>query len=450
MFQGTIPQAVRQMLADAAQDWTATSLSVACSGNLTIERVFAGRLALRGCDVSIYSCALGSFFAGQPFRLELKPEHAEAWGWLADGMTTPSGRLATLLLLTNLSLALDSTHRLKDNPYWRRMGAAYRAQWPTLLEKTVARLDAVELKLESFHCGDAVDWLADVPRDSAVASFPPFFAGGYETMWRHLDGLFSWDAPAYADLFDDRRTLFLDRLTDRRDWAFGTSTPLLDYANRLRGMTQTTARGVPLYVYSSSARMRVVMPRTLLAPLPVPKLTPGAAVAGPLQLLPLTAQQFDGLRAQYLNPAIKPAAASAAYGVVAGGQLVGAFAFSTSYGVPGASGDAIYLLSDFAVAPTDYARLSKLVLTAALSREAQLLAERLTKRRVRWLVTTAFSQHPVSMKYRGLFDQTGRKPSKTPEFAYQLQYQAAAGRWSLDEGLAQWQKKHGSRSAPSE
>ena len=66
----------------------------------------------------------------------------------------------------------------------------------------------------------------------------------------------------------------------------------------------------------------------------------------------------------------------------ADGKLVGVYAFSTAPHV-GAFADParIYMLSDFAVAPSDYSRLSKLVLYAALSTESRLLAERSARRR---------------------------------------------------------------------
>ena len=108
----------------------------------------------------------------------------------------------------------------------------------------------------------------------------------------------------------------------------------------------------------------------------------------------------------------------------------------------------IYLLSDFPVAGTDYPRLSKLVLYAALSKEAQALAQRSLSRRVKHAVTTAFTDNPVSMKYRGLFELIGRKElprgsDPVKDHRYMLNYAAAMGAWTLDEGLAEWKAKHG-------
>lgn len=88
-----------------------------------------------------------------------------------------------------------------------------------------------------------------------------------------------------------------------------------------------------------------------------------------------------------------------------------------------------------------------------------LLAERVARHRVREVLTTAFSQNPVSMKYRGLFALRSRKenahgaeagagdPAAYYQQRYQLNYLAPMGQWTLAEGLALWKAKHGKRSA---
>jgi hypothetical protein len=445
MFQGTLPAAVHSMLFESAADWKTPHLAVACSGNFTIERLFANTFTdLRGCDISIYSCALGAYFARQPFRLELRPEHRNTFDWIAAGLQSQPGAVATLMLLTSITETLDSKLQIKPNAYYARLLDAYRRQWSALLDKTITRLE--------FHAGDAVDWLPTLPESTAVVSFPPFFAGGYTKMWAKLDALFDWNRPVYQEIFDERRQQFISALTGRPCWALITPEPLPHLSSYLRGIAQTSNRGVTVRVYSSPGRTRVVTPRQNTNPVMIPRLSPGDEIGSRLHLVDLSAPQFQALRSQYLNPMIKPASGSAAYGVMVDNKLVGAFAFQKGYRVPGASPDTVYLLTDFAIAPSDYTKLAKLVLYAALSHEAQLLAERLCRQRIRHLVTTAFSDHPVSMKYRGLFQLLNRKENTTPapgEHRYMLNYLASAGRWSLTEGLKEWRQKHAAKHLAS-
>src|SRR5689334_4094689 len=77
LFQGSIPQDVRSILFEATRGWDSRRIAVACSGNFTVERVLHehNRFDIAGCDVSIYSCALGAWFARQPFDLTLRDDY---------------------------------------------------------------------------------------------------------------------------------------------------------------------------------------------------------------------------------------------------------------------------------------------------------------------------------------------------------------------------------------
>lgn len=445
MFQGTIPQDMRNILNQVVATWPVGDVYVACSGNFTVERVLApAGHTMHGCDVSIYTSTLGAFLARQDFRLELKPQYLEHLPWMAEGMTDATRRTATLLLADQFAHAFSVEGPMKPSPYYARLVEGYRLQWPDLLAESVGKLEALELRLGSFHVGDAGPWLKTLPRECPAVSYPPFWGNGYEAMFRGLERLFDWDKPSYAEIDGEAMEGFLQDMTQRDHWTFGIPIIHEGYAEYLLGMALTTNRGVPIYVYASQGPTRVVIPRQKTEPVPVPRLMPGAKLIGEtISLAPLSSGQFNSLRSQYMNAHIKPAGAALALGVLVDGLLVGCFAFAGDSGSAGADPSTIYLLSDFAVAPSDYKRLSKLVLYAAMSREAQLLAERLTRRRVRWLFTTAFTDNAVSMKYRGLFDLYRRKElAEDADTRYALNYQAKAGQWTLNEGLDAWLQKH--------
>lgn len=445
MFQGSIPPDMRNILNQIVTSWDCADIAVACSGNLTVERVLdeSKRFAIHGCDVSIYSCCLGLYFASLPFRLQLRPQYQDTFGWLEVGLDSPAGALATLMLASDFTKGINASGELKNNRYYTRLIDGYQTEWPLLLEKTITRIEAVNLQLASFHAGDATPWLTTLPEDYGVISYPPFFAKGYEVMWRGLDILFDWDKPAFKEIFEAERQQFLDALMNRPYWMFGTSYLIPEYKPFLSGMSMTTNRGVPIHVYASKGDRRIVVPVQKTAPVLNPRLTPGITIGDHIKLSLLTAPQFQALRSQYMNAAIKPAAASAAYAVLVDGLIVGVFAFQMAFDNPLVDANTLYLLSDFAVAPSDYPRLSKLVLYAALSAEAKQLAERVARRRVKHLFTTAFSDNPISMKYRGIFDLVNRKAvDQAGEKKYALNYQAAAGQWSLAQGLATWKQKY--------
>lgn len=102
------------------------------------------------------------------------------------------------------------------------------------------------------------------------------------------------------------------------------------------------------------------------------------------------------------------------------------------------------LLVDFAVHSRQYRHLSKLVLRAAISREARLLVERNHKHRVECVRTTAFSDHPQSMKYRGVFSLVSRE---THPGGYKLVYEGRMTDMPLAEHLRLWLKEEANKRA---
>lgn len=444
MFQGSIPADVRNMIFEAVQGWSSPKFAVACSGNFTIERILdqAKIQHIQGCDVSIYTCALGAYFAGQPFRLELKPEYAESLAWLAPSLETQVGKVSTLMLFTGFANAL----RPSPNAYYTRLLGGYRQQWSTLMEKTVKRLESVPLKLADFHAGDAVPWVESLPEETAVLSFPPFFAKGYVNMWAMHDKIFSWDAPAFGEIFEEHRRRFMTALTNRPEWIVGSSERLPELEPYLRGVSRTSG-GVLIHNYSPVSKTRVVNRTTKKRPLNIKRLSPGQRLTpdSSIGLKYLDIEEFSSLRSQYLKITMDVQISNVwrTYAVLVDGCIAGVFAIRTAHLQHGATPDSIYLVSDFCVSSSDYARLSKLILYAALSKESHLIVERMAKRRCRVMVTTAFSDHPVSMKYRGLFDLTSRKETHLDNHAYQLNYSAPIGQWTLKEGYQVWFKKYG-------
>lgn len=439
MFHGSIPADLRGIIHEHTATWAgqAEDIYVGCSGNFTIERVLhdAG-FRLHGCDVQLYSSAIGWYLAGQELPITIRAESADELAWLDPYMDGRAGTLAVVLLGSRFFQWLGRD----AHPYYGRMLAAYRQQFPELHAKTVAKIEALPLRLASYAPMDVNQWLAEqVPADAPVVAFPPFFAGDYESQFAALDQHLEWPAPEYPTLDDAAKQTLIERITDRPHWVLGLHFDVDDLADQLRGQVQTANRGLPINVYSSVPRSRIVRPSQRLEMVKAPRLVPGRRLGGRLSLAPLSMGQFATLRSQYMNPNIRPGTPTMALAVLVDGMVVGAFALST----PKYDPHNVYLLSDFPVAPTSYGRLAKLVLYAALSTEAQFLAQRSMNTRLTRLNTTAFTQRPVSMKYRGLLRLNSRKDSPDPLYRYQLDYGSELGRWSLAEGYRLWQSKHG-------
>ena len=93
------------------------------------------------------------------------------------------------------------------------------------------------------------------------------------------------------------------------------------------------------------------------------------------------------------------------YLVMLDGKLAGGIAYQRSQ-----YGDVtdLYLLSDFSIVRAG--KISKLIALLATSRELTRHVERVYGQRFTHLYTTAFTDKPISMKYRGVFEVSSRKP----------------------------------------
>ena len=439
----------------------------ACAGNF-VTPLLVDHVGLpvkkHANDVTLYSSAIGSYACGELLPFTLSPEHEEAFAWLQPYLEGDDAeKLATILLASRIMPYWVSEATGKTaNPYYDRMFKAYLRDWPELYAKTLERVRGFDLHLDSYTAEDGFTWVENLPRDQALLTYPPFIGGAtaYMKDFANLEKLFLWDAPEYDPFTEERLEAFYTMVTTFKHWAFASNREWPSFEPYLRGTIQTTNRSPRIRVYSSEGNLRLVAPRQSLRLYAGPRLSKGQEVGDHIELVELSYDQFAYLRSQYMNIGIRPGQASYCLGVLVDGLLIGVFAFSVAPNLvqwdAHIEGPHVYMLSDFPVRPSDYPRLSKLVLYAALSTESQLLAERVARKKIRSVVTTAFSKNPVSMKYRGLFKKlTTKQVNLSKEWAqdleansyyqrpYDLNYGATMGQWTLAEGLALWKKKHG-------
>lgn len=436
MFLGTIEPEIRSIVNEHTRNWETNEYWIGCSGNMTIERfLHAPGVKLHSNDVSVYTTALGNYLSGQPVELALKDESADALSWLEPYLVDDADKLATMMLGTRF---LDMVG--KTGKYYERMMDGTKRQFPEMHATTKAKIEGLSFRVESYHSMDVREWMRNVvPENGAVISFPPFDVGGYESMWAPIEKHFNWPEPSYSILDEDGIKDTLALIMQRDDWIFASNIRHDDWEQHLCGIVQTSPRRRPNYVYASSKRTRIVRPREQTMPVLNPRLRKGDVIGDEIKLAPLKLQQFNSLRSQYLNPKIRTSAPSCAFALLSEGRVLGAFAFSPSTWSP----DEMYMMSDFPVSNTDYPRLSKLLVLAACSKETKHLLQNVTSKRMASLTTTAFTQKPVSMKYRGILDLSKRSDSKDPEFEFELKYDGELGRWTLAEALTMWKKKWG-------
>lgn len=438
MFIGAINKQLRDWIATHAHQFKNQTVVVGCSGNFSSERTInaatEGSAQLHSNDVSLYSCALGWHFTGQPFDLTIRDND---YDWLAPHLTSKrvSAVAAVMALLDMLQ------YDKRKNTHQRRMWSAYQQQFGELVRGAARKIEALSLPIASFHAGDVYEHFsrfsdADNP---IFMCYAPTYTGGYERLYKRLHEIISWPEPTYPMLDDDARQRLFDWMRDGRRYLWYDDRQLEGHTPVLK-QQRGTMRTVYLYsnfINHPSLFMRPDVgqwPRVKIASVGL-EIRPNSTVT----LQPMPTRQIAALKDAYLSKKILHSQGTWGFAAYIDGQLIGCCEFKLDkFG-----GAGVYMISDFCVPHTIYKRLSKLMVMLAVSAETRRLLERSAERRLPKVSTTAFTHRPVSMKYRGAMKLVKR--GETDDGQKFLNYETEFTSLSWAETLQQWHKKHASK-----
>jgi len=462
---------VKCIVNEIVRKWDSTEIYIPFSADLAIEYMlyFMEGKKIFSCDDNPLANLMGTFYSGKKIHVALKQELEKEYDWLLPYMKSDTDKLATAMIVHSMAMYVKDEGK---HPYYERMAEAYRKQWSDLHKTTKAKIEKRRQFLEEYHVGNPLEWLQNAPENIGVVlhADAPINRKRALRSSRNLTKIFDISTEPSFKYSDDLLADVAVETMNKREWAIVSPDMILgDGMDELIvGKIKSTNRAYTSYVYANSDQRRIVTPRQGIGRAKYTCLGLGDEVGNEMTIAVLSSKMFRMLRSKYMNEGIRPGSASLSVGVFVDGLLVGVFAFSVNEFVThdkNVETPVIYMLSDFPVEPTDYGRLAKLVLYAALSRESQLLVERLTRRRVRTVNTTALSENPVSMKYRGLFKLYNRekfdvtKESWAKELdrsnayydrPYELQYAAPIGQWTLQEGLELWKQRYGQKGGKKE
>lgn len=453
MFQGTVPNQALKLLATVIKEWDCDKIFVGCSGNFTVERAISKIIdcPIVSNDVTIYSCYIGEYLSGKSVdELRVKADYNGECQFFREYMKDDTSKVATLILATDI-LGYEG----QDNLYSKRMLRGYKEQFPELHKSMCEKLKSLKTNVQEFYKGDVMDMLDMIGDNDGFISFPPFFKGGYEKMWKDISKVFEFTEPKYEE-FDPSTSI--DKLCNK---VKGLSNFFLMTERKIEGMKSfycgvlQTPRGKDVYFYSKTSKSHFVAQFTKnLNCKPIVRIQEDDEVEWPIFLKELDNHQYYMLRAEYLSSTVNKSdpykgGPSLALGCFTReGKLFGMFALSNSMMLgsdPRIEQPCIYMITDLAVGPTKVKGLSKLVVMCALSKEVKLMSEKVMNKRVKSIYTNAFSRNPSSMKYRGLLELYNRKELEKDDSGkvkkYSLSYGAPMGQWSLKEGFELWKQK---------
>ena len=432
-FIGAINEKLRRFFYTHARVLEGRTCHIGCSGNFTIEQIITRACptaTLHSNDVSLYSSVIGHMLTAEPLDLTVtNPELTWANAYLTP---SPASAVATILLLLEML-----KYEPRRNPYAERMWQSYLVNFDTLHSKTLARVNtaAASIRIAAYTTIDVHDYYPTPPGAVAIG-FLPTYAGGYEKLFARLEESISWPKPAYGMLTEERREATIARMT-RGDYILYDDRPRPDLPSIAR--VDLFGRHT-VYIYSNLSirpglfRKKInetVTPYRLL--MPDEEIPPSA----PVTAMEADLSTINHYRNMYLSKKIQPGSGGPCYLVFAAGKLFGFLIFQ-AYSQKGGAKDEIYMLSDFVVPSTRHKRLAKLLLMVTRCADMKTILSDYTVRDYKAILTTAFTDAPVSMKYRGAYELAKRGQGF-------LNYKAEFIETTFKEVVSLWTKKYEKR-----
>jgi hypothetical protein len=434
-FIGAINDKCRKFFATHAALLEGRDVFIGCSGNFSLEQILTTRAAsarLYSNDISLYSSVLGHLLAGQPFHLACTdPELHWLNAYLERGAVE---QMAVLVMLTSML-----QFRKCGNPYQQRMWTHYLANFDRYFDATCDKIRKVagRVRVVEYTMTDVHDYY---PRPGAVSvSFFPTYVGGYERLFKKLDAAFDWDRPRYEVLTAERREATIRRMAEgdfilyddnARDDFTCVATISSGGRKNVHVYSNLPFPGclVRLRINEKAPKYDLLMPEEEIA------------VDSVVALVKADMATINHYRNMFLSKKIVPGSGSHCFLLLADNRVFGVLMFLT-YSVKLKRPDEVYLMSDFVVPSTRHPRLAKLALLLSLTADMREIMEKAEIKRYRTVLTSVFTDKPVSMKYRGIYDLAKRSDGF-------LNYRGTFAVTTLQEALAQWKKKYDTPEKP--
>jgi len=427
MFIGAVPkEVVGQVLSTVPFDeWG--DVYVGCSGSFRFDR--AVKMRHPGCrvysnDVSLLTCSIGALAMGREFPVTFKGalDFVEP---AIDGLGY-RGRVAAVMVACAMGQFTGK------NEYAQVHYRHYREHFRMFVDQALPKLAALvaEIKIEDYFAGDFLEQTDRAEKSGGgVAAFAPTYKGGYERIYRLVNDNTDWPAPKYGIWNPDSLPGFIASLDQRRIPYCVISDQLL--ADRTP-TTEWRGANKPVYTYSSNqaASFRRRLPNEVQ--FKYTAIDPAAiTVASKVSVCVVDGKRMTYLKNVYLAKGIEHTTGQFNCLVLIDGALAGGFILAqTRFGDKTRE---LYMLSDFSVSRER--RISKLIPMIATCREVIQPINRRLLIKVEYIVTTAFTTKPVSMKYRGIFELDKRA-------ADHLQYQSAIRNQSIQDVFNEWLRKY--------
>lgn len=431
MFTGTTPQEVKILLQDLMKEVEKKEVFIGCSGNYTTDKVMSAMgYNVHSNDVSLYSKLIADLLLGTDTDIEvINPE-------LRNVFDTWSESRYKKLAEVMFTMRVSGFHQRKNN-YQEEMFNAFIEQSNIYYHNTIEKLEkgALNFNIKSFFYGDFLDFLKSKKGKGVGISFPPTYKSGYEKLFQYVEESFSYEHAPY-NIFDPKNGgIVFEELLSSDENIIYSDREWRNLGEFLAGKIKLGNNKHPVYIYSSIKknnhyyieRTRTIKPSNIRI-LPIDyEFTEDSTVSVSL----CQVSDVNYYKAFYMaNKVNYTTGGDLGLAFMIDGMAFGFASFSKQLSTL----EQIFMQSDF-VANSNTQRLSKLLIMLVKSHDVQRLISRKMGNYYEGVKTTVYTQSPVSMKYRGVFDLQRRDTDR-------LIYVANFSNNSLKDSYRIWLSKY--------
>jgi len=338
--------------------------------------------------------------------------------------------------------------KMEKVQYARRMIALYQAHQKEAVNHLAAKIEAAANEIGNdweFRPVDAAALLNEVKAGDLVFYDPPYWVGGYERMFSWLDANLIWDVPPYTIFDDKKKTQVASELIERGATVIWRTENEIDLPKMRKVFEYHHRVDGAIYLYTNDRTFKPAVGGAALLRerdprLPIVSTSDELKRSDHVRVSEIDRQRFNHYRQLWTKKARMKSAEDVSYAVFVGDLLVGVAGIESGMQI---SSNVAVIISD-ACPPSRYKRLSRLVLYILLTDEMLKRVNRKTLWEHIGYTTKVYTDAPVSMKYRGLFDLASRKKGK--HLAYELTYSTRKMVAStIQEAFVLWWDRYGNQ-----
>lgn len=407
-FTGTTPPEVKLVLHDLMKNVKQKNVYIGCSGNFTTDKLMASMgFDVHSNDVSLYSKLISDIILGKD--TELKVTNPELITVFEQWEDTKYKKLAQVMFALRIA-----GHHERKNLYQRSMYDAYMGQSSDYYTNTIEKLQkgSMDFSIKSFSFYDFYDFLKEKKGKGVGISFPPTYKSGYEKIFKYVEESFDYER-AHYNIFDPKEagSMFKELLETDENVIY-SDREFEELDDFVLAKIKLGPGKHPIYLYSSvdKGENYYLSKQKEIAPSNINIISSDYEFTRKtkIEVAVCPVNDINYFKAFYMGAKVDYSTGGD-FGIVflADGNAFGFASFSKFL----SSVELIFMQSDFVV-NSQTPRLSKLLIMLAKSKEVRKIIARKLANYYEGVKTTVYTDKPIPMKYRGVFELERRDKGK--------------------------------------